>query len=155
MAEINYLNGVATNALLLEKMALQQELIETQRKLIEAQKQALEAQKQALSLQKKLNKLTPKNPKDEDVFWHIASQGVRSLEAAQSDDLATVQRFGHWIDKFGEKYIKPHVSPKVYIECHNQMSRGLPERIAELRTKAELQSGNNGHSTKITITPIR
>jgi len=155
MTEMYYLNGATVNSLMLEKMALQQELIETQQKLIEAQHQAVKAQKQALSLQRRLNKTIPKNPKDEDVFWHIASNGIRSLEAAQSDDLSEVQALGNWIDKFGAKYVKPYISPKVYIEVHNQMSRGLPERIAALRTKAELESRNNGHTKKITITPIR
>ncbi len=117
--------------LLLQQNALQQQLIETQRQLIETQKQLVAAQK-------KMDKMTPKMPRSKDVFWHIASGGMMSEEAANSDDLATVRKFSNWIVAFAEKHIKPYVHQKVFIECSHQMLRGTAERIAELQTEIDL-----------------
>ena len=61
-----------------------------------------------------------------------------SKEAARSDNLETVLRFRDWNIEFAKKYIKPYVNPKVYSECLNQMTRGLSERIAQLKTEREI-----------------
>ena|SRR5437762_11962130 len=148
MEQMYYLNSAAINSLALQQMALQQQLIETQQQLIESQKQVI-------SLQRKLDKKTPKNPKDKDVFWHIASHGMMSVEAATSKDLATVRRFEEWNVRFTERHIKPYVSPKVFSECVNQMTRGLPEHIAALEIREEMRVPDNGHVPKVKITPIR
>ncbi len=123
-------------------IALQQELVETQREL-------LKTQKQVIALQKKLEKKMPKNPKDKDIFWHLASDGVRSIEAANSDDLLTLKQFYEWNLNFARKHIRPYVNPKVFGECLNQMTRGLGERISALETKQELQSRGYGYSLSI------
>lgn len=121
MNQILYLKPEALFALLFYQTMLQQQLIEAQQKIIE--------------LQKRLDDLTPKNVPDEDVFWHIASGGVMSEEAATSEDLALVLKFKKWNETFAEKHIKPYVNPLVYGECLNQMTRGLNARITELETK--------------------
>lgn len=136
-------------------VALQQQLIETQQEL-------LKAQKQIISLHKKLDRKTPKNPKDKDVFWHLVSDGLLSTDAANSDDLVTLRQFYEWNVNFAKKHIRPYVNPKVYGECLNQMTRGLGQRIAELQTKEELRIRDNGHSVSsngkkrpIEVTTIR
>src|SRR5262249_44336392 len=134
-------------ALMLHQAVLQQQVIESQQQLIAAQKQVI-------ALQKKLQKKTPKNPRDAQVYWHIASGGIMSTEAANSKDLATVRKFQEWNENFAEKFVKPYVSPKVYAECVNQMTRGLPERIAGLETQKELRIADNGHKPKVNVTPI-
>src|SRR5687767_13121860 len=101
-------------AMLFIQTCLQQQLIEAQRKIIE--------------LQERIDAMTPKNPPDEEVFWHIASNTM-SDEAANSDDVAVVRKFRQWHVDFAKKHLKPYVSPKVYGECLNQMTRGLSERI--------------------------
>lgn len=125
-------------------VALQQQLIDAQQKL-------LEAQREIISLQKIVRKMTPKHVKDTDVFWHLNSDGVSSLAAANSDDLLTVNQFQKWITDFAKKQIKPYVNPKVYGECLSQMTRGLPERSATLQTKAQLQAINSGVKASVAL----
>lgn len=98
------------------------------------QEQLIEAQQEVIDLQKQVDEMRPKEPADNEVFWHIASDGIMSHEAATSDDLALVKKFRDWNIEFAKKYIKPHVSQKVYGECLNQMTRGLSEQIAKLET---------------------
>ncbi len=98
------------------------------------QQQIIDLQRQVIELQQRIEKMTPANPPDEEVFWHVSSDGMLSDEAANSDDLATVRRFQKWNIEFAKKHIKPYVNSKVYGECLNQMTRGLPERIAKLET---------------------
>ncbi len=117
-----------------------------QKKLIETQQELLKAQKEIISLQKKLNRTTPRNPKDKDVFWHLVSDGLLSTDAANSDDPMTLRQFYEWNVNFAKKHIRPYVSPKVYGECLNQMTRGLGDRIAALETQNELRSRGNGHN---------
>jgi hypothetical protein len=124
MKRFYYLPFEMIYAWLFRQSALQQELIEAQQQIIE--------------LQKKIDKLTPKNPSDKQTYWHISS-GMLSDEAANSDDIVTVRKFQKWNINFAKKYIKPYVSPKVFAECLNQMTRGLPERIGELETKKALE----------------
>src|SRR5258708_39822518 len=131
MEQMHYVSNATLNALLLQLASTQKQLIDTQQELIKSQKRVVR-------LQNKLIKTTPKDPKDEDVFWHIASSGQMSLEAANSKDLATVRKCEEWNIKFAEKHIKPHVSQNVFSECVNQMTRGLPERIATLETQEQL-----------------
>jgi hypothetical protein len=116
----------------IDVVSLQQQLIETQQKLIATQKQVIK-------LQKRIDKLTPKNLKDEDIFWHIASGGIMSDEAANSSDITMLRGFESWLNNFAKKYIKPYVNPKVYSECVNQMTRGLPTRIADLQTRDDIR----------------
>lgn len=149
MGAMCYVSNTAISLIMLQQMALQQQLIDTQQQLVESQKQVV-------ALQKKLDRKKPKTPKDEDVFWHIASGGMLSTEAANSQDLITVRKFQEWNIKFAEKYIKPYVDPKVYSECVTQMTRGLPERAASLQTRnellfmqvGELPSSGNGKTVK-------
>ena len=103
------------------------------------QQQVIDLQAQVIALQERIDKMTPKNPSDEEVLWHVASGGLMSNDAAQSDSIATVRRFRTWNINFAKKHIKPYVNPKVYAECVNQMTRGLSERIAELETEHELK----------------
>ena len=89
------------------------------------QQQLLEAQQTIIELQRRIDKMTPKVLPDEDVFWHLASGGVMSDEASNSDDVAVVRKFKQWNMDFARKNIKPYVNPQVYSECVNQMTRGL------------------------------
>lgn len=130
-------------------------LICLQQQLIETQQELLKAQKQIIALQRKLDKKTPKTPKDTDVFWHLVSDGVLSTEAANSDDLLTLMQFYEWIVNFAKKHIRPYVNPKVYGECLNQMTRGLNLRIAMLETKEELRLRTNGHSRNLNVSSVR
>lgn len=106
-----------------------------QQQLIEAQSELASAQKQVIALQKKIDKMTPKNIPDAEIFWYMAS-GMYSNDAAQSDDPAVVKRLLDWNTAFAKKHIKPYVNPKVFGECLNQMTRGLTERLSELEGKA-------------------
>ena len=110
-----------------------------QQELIEAQRQLAAAQREVLRLERALKKKSPKNPPDKQTFWHLAS-GMFSTEAANSDDLKTVEQFSQWLELFARKNIKPYVNPKVYGECLNQMRRGIPERLAELETREEFRA---------------
>ncbi|MEP7290063.1 MAG: hypothetical protein ABI947_30310 [Chloroflexota bacterium] len=130
-------------------------LIAVQQQLIQTQQDLLKAQKQIISLQKQLNKQTPKNPRDKDIFWHLASDGLLSTEAANSGDLITLKQFYEWNVNFAKKYIRPYVNPKVYGECLNQMTRGLAARISALETQAELGLRGNGHSRNGNSTSVR
>lgn len=95
--------------------------------------------------------MTPKEPKDKDVIWHLHSEGLTSMEAANSKDLDTLRYFQNWIIAFANKHIKPYVHPKVYSECLNQMTRGLPERIAKQQTLKDFAviSGNQEPNIEI------
>jgi hypothetical protein len=64
------------------------------------------------------------------------SNGIMSEEAANSDDLRLVRKFYDWNMAFAKKHIKPYVNQQVYSETVNQMTRGLPKRMAELETKS-------------------
>jgi hypothetical protein len=103
---------------------LQQQLVESQRKIIE--------------LQQRIDEMMPKNAPDQEISWHIASNGIMSEEAASSEDIATVRKFKDWNVGFAQKHIKPYVNPQVYGECLNQMTRGLSTRIAELETRQRI-----------------
>lgn len=138
MKDMYYLSGTTIMTMLLQQIACQQQLIE-------AQQQIIESQRENAKIQRKLDKMKPSTPKDKDIFWHLVSDGLSSHEAATCDDLITVLQFDEWINKFGAKHIKPYVNPKVYNECLNQMSRGLPQRIAQLRTQKERSSSDVGH----------
>lgn len=148
MEQMYHISHATMNALLLQ-------LASTQKRLIDTQQELMKSQKRVISLHKKLEKKVPLNPRDENAFWHIASGGMMSFEAANSKDLATVRKFEEWNIQFAEKYIKPYVSPKVFSECVNQMTRGLPERIATLETQEELRLLNNGHKSKTPASSVR
>lgn len=124
----NNLHYITTAVLLqwfIERIALQQELIEAQQKVI--------------ALQQRIDGMTPKNAPDEEILWHIASDGIMSKEAAQSSDVKVVKKFLKFNQDMAKKHIKPYVNPKVYMECLQQMTRGLPERIAELESAAHFK----------------
>lgn len=125
MKNLHFITTKAVLSMYASQMALQQQLVEAQQKIIALQQQVLD--------------MTPKNAPDDELHWHIHSKGILSSEAANSDDLELVQRFSDWIDTFARKYIKPYVNPTVYGECHNQMNRGLAQRLAELTTKRDMQ----------------
>ena len=118
-----------------KKMSLEALLLQQ----IELQKQLIEAQQKVIELQAKIDEMTPKNAPDEELHWHIASGGMTSTAAAESENLETVKKFRDWNVSFAKKHIKPYVNPKVYGECLNQMTRGLSDRIAELETKKHQQ----------------
>lgn len=101
------------------------------------QQQVMDLQQQVIELQQRVDQLTPKDPPDEEAFWHLNADGLLSSEAAASDDVSVVRRFLRWNTDFAKKYIKPHVSHKVYGETLNQMTRGLNERIAELEKSSK------------------
>ena len=101
------------------------------------QAQLIEAQQQIIELQNQLSEKQPITPKDEEAFWHVAANGLLSTEAAESNDVVTVKKFLDWNVDLAEKHVKPYVNPKVYGEVVNQMTRGLPERIAHLQTRRE------------------
>jgi hypothetical protein len=123
MNNLHFITTKTLLSLLFQQMSLQQQLIE--------------AQEQIIALQKQVESLSPKTPKDKEVFWHVASGGTLSIEAASSDDISTLRKFRKWNIDFAKKHIQPYVNPKVFSECVNQMTRGLSERIAELETKTE------------------
>ena len=104
-------------------------------KQVALQQQIIDLQAQVIALQQQIDAMTPKNPPDSEVIWHIASGGMKSQEAAESTDAAVVRRFLKWNQEMAVKHIKPYVNPKVFMECLNQMTRGLPSRVAELETR--------------------
>jgi len=122
MTQILYMKSEMLIAFLFYQTMLQQQLIETQQKVIE--------------LQQQIDDMTPKAIVEKDDFWHITSGGILSEEAANSEDVAIVRKFKDWNVTFAQKHIKPYVNPQVYSETLNQMTRGLPTRLAELETKA-------------------
>lgn len=103
---------------------------------ISLQAQLLEAQQKVIELQARIDEMTPPNPPDDEVYWHISS-GMLSTEAANSNNIVTLKKFRQWNINFANRNILPYVSPKVYGECLNQMTRGLSEKIATLETKAD------------------
>lgn len=119
---LHYITTAVLLQWFIERMMLQQELIQTQQKLI--------------ALQQRIDNMTPKNAPDEELLWHIASGGIMSKEAAQSNDIKIVKKFLKFNQDLAKKHIKPYVNPKVYMECLQQMTRGLPERVAELESDA-------------------
>lgn len=128
-------------------------LVKSLKRQIALQQQLIDAQQKIIELQQELSEKTPANPDDNDVFWHIASGGIMSQEAATSDDLAVVRQFQQWNIDFAKKYIKPYVNPKVFSECLNQMTRGLNERIAEIERKKaeEKMPAGDGQVIKLAI----
>lgn len=131
MNNLHYMTSKTLVSWMLNQLTLQQQLVDTQAEL-------LAAQKQIIALQKRIDKMTPKNAPDKEVLWHVHS-GMFSKEAAGSDDLETVEGFLKWINGFSRKHLRPYIDPKVYMECLGQMTRGLPERIAELKTRQDIE----------------
>ncbi len=149
MNPVYYLNSKMLSVFLLQQLALQQELIATQQQLIEAQQENI-------ALQRRIDKMTPKKPKDKDIFWHLVSDGISSTDAANSTDPITVRQFRDWNVNFAKKFIKPFVNDKVYGECLNQMTRGLAERMADLENKQweashpnKSKNSNEGNKTSL------
>ena len=144
MKNLQLITQNAIIAMVMQQMIVQQQLLEAQQKIIE--------------LQQRIDQLTPKNPSDKEVFWHVASEGVLSNEAANSNNVKEVKRFLDWNVQFAQKFVKPYVSPTVYSECLNQMTRGLPERIAKLETqsssKKETKSGKPDNSSRVIQLPL-
>lgn len=114
------------------------------------QQQLIEAQRQIIELQKRIDEMTPANPPDKEIFWHIHSGGMFSDEAAASDDVDVLQRFMDWNVSFAREHIKPYVNPKVYGECLNQMTRGLSERIASLQAQKPTTENLSGNLKVVT-----
>ena len=102
-----------------------------------AQCKLIETQQKVIELQEQVRAMTPTLP-DEDVQWHTYSGGLISEESAKSKDPEMVREFYNWILAFGKKYVQPFVSPKVYMEVMNQMTRGLTGRLAEIETVEKL-----------------
>lgn len=125
MNNIIYMKPEALIGLLFAYTVMQEEMINSQKKVIE--------------LQQRIDSITPKPIVEKDEFWHIASGGVLSEEAAKSEDLAIVKKFKDWNVSFAQKNLKPYLNPQVYSETLNQMTRGLPARIAELESIAEIE----------------
>ncbi len=113
------------------------------------QEELIQSQQQVIELQKRLDEVTPKPIVEKDEFWHIVSGGVLSEEAAKSEDVKIVRRFKDWNISFAQKHLKPYINPQVYNETLNQMTRGLPSRIAELETAAEIERLEKMGSKKV------
>lgn len=124
MAKIHYTSENMLAAMYMQQMMLQAQLIEAQQKII--------------ALQEELDDRKPETPSDDEVFWHIHS-GTYSTDAATSQKLTLVQQFLDWNVALAENHLKPYVNPKVYSEVLNQMTRGLPEHLANLKTRAEIK----------------
>ncbi|GEM_PF-1890134 len=141
MRQMIYMSITALSKMLLRQSALQQQVIELQQ--------------QVIVLQRQVNAMTPKNAPDEKIFWHLASDGILSEEAAHSNDVQVLRRFQQWNTAFAKKFIKPYVNPKVFGECLNQMTRGLSTRIGELEREqisAPVQpSGSVQHKVTLKI----
>lgn len=131
------LNDKVLTALLVQQAILQQQLIEAQQEII--------------ALHRKIDRMTPKKAKDKNIFWHLVSDGLSSVEAAKSTDPITVRQFRDWIVKFARKHIKPYVNDKVYGECLNQMTRGLAERVADLENDS-WERARSGNPTQPSLT---
>jgi hypothetical protein len=125
MKNLHYITTAILLQWFIERIALQQQLIETQQ--------------QVIALQQRIDQMTPKNAPDEEILWHIASGGIMSKEAALSEDVRVVKKFLKWNQDMAKKNIKPYVNPKVYMECLQQMTRGLPERVALLETRHQMK----------------
>ena len=108
------------------------------------QQQLVEAQRKVIELQARIDAMTPKNAPWSEILWHVAS-GMYSLDAATSNDLATVIRFRDWLNEFAKAHIKPYVNPTVFGECLTQMTRGLSDQIAKL----EMQKLMRGEPVQI------
>ncbi len=134
MSNLNYISKNALMRIFLYQMTLQAQLLEAQQEIIDLQKQLLA--------------LKPDTPDDKEVFWHVKSNGQLSIDAAESDRLEVVQAFLDWNISLANEHVKPYVNPKVYGEVLNQMTRGLPEKISDLKTEKEIKdftsSSNNG-----------
>lgn len=111
-------------SLIFRQVALQEELLQVQRENIE--------------LRKQLKELTPTNPKGDEWSFHKTT-GVLSADIAKSSDLTEVKKFNEWLSWFGDKFLKPYVHSRVYMEAMTHMRRGLAERIAELQTLEDLK----------------
>jgi hypothetical protein len=141
MRNVQFITTQMLINLLLQQMVLMQKLSEAQEKIIH--------------LQDYIADKTPETPADEDVFWHVYSKGIMSTEAAESSDVALLRRFLAWNLNFAEKYLQPYVDPLVYSEAVNQMTRGLPERIAELEGKKSSESHKaDGEADNIIQLPL-
>jgi len=108
-----------------------------QQKLMDMQQQVIAMQQKVIVLQQQIDDMRPKAISEQEEFWHLVSKGIMSEEAANSDDLRLVRKFYDWNMAFANKHIKPYVNPQVYSETVNQMTRGLPKRMAELETKSQ------------------
>ena len=115
---------------------LQQQLTNMQQQMIETQQKMIDMQQKVITLQQQIDEMRPKAISEQEVFWHLASNGVMSEDAAKSEDIRLVRKFHQWNVDFAKKHIKPYVNPQVYGEALNQMTRGLPTRMAELETKS-------------------
>lgn len=139
MSKIYYMTSQNLLTMLLNQAVLQEQLNAAQQRVIELQDELNAAQQDIIELQQQVNAANPPTPDDKEVFWHLASGGVMSKEAADSDDLAQVSQFLEWNLQFAEQHIKPYVDPLVFSETVTQMTRGLSERIAELETRQYIQ----------------
>ncbi len=101
------------------------------------EQQLLEAQQEIIRLQRELLTLKAPQP-DDDVHWHLTSGGELAEAILAGDDLEKLQKLRDWVFSFGKKYIKPYVHPEAYAEVIAHMMRGIPERLAELETLAEI-----------------
>jgi len=142
MTHILYVKSEMLIAFLFYQTMLQQQLIEAQQTIIE--------------LQQRVDDMSPKPVIEKDEFWHILSGGILSEDAAKSDDLKVVRAFKDWNVEFAQKHIKPYVNPQAYNEALNQMTRGLPTRIAELETKSVLSklAKSNSSVLKLDDAPV-
>lgn len=137
MTNLHFVTSKTLLTIYMQQMMVQQQLIDAQQKIIE--------------LQEQVDALTPKNPPDTEVFWHIKSKGVLSTDAANSDDINVVRSFRDWNLKLAKDHIRPYVSPKVYGETVNQMTRGLAERLACLETQSDLNQSPKKPKKRKTI----
>ena len=112
-------------AMMLRQIALQEELLECKRENIE--------------LRKQLKALTPVNPKGDEWSWHKTHDMVQAEAAAGSDELQKVRQYNDWLTWFGEKFLKPYVHARVYMEAMSHMRRGLASRLAELETREDMK----------------
>lgn len=129
MTNLMYMKPEVLFAWLFYQSMLQQQLMNMQQQVIDMQQKVIE-------LQQQIDDMRPKPISEQEVFWHLVSNGVMSEDAANSDDIRLVRKFYDWNMDFAKKHIKPYVNPQVYSEALNQMTRGLPARMARLETKS-------------------
>lgn len=91
----------------------------------------VEAQRKIIELQQKVQDMTPPQPTDMEVHYHMQT-GVFAEDAAESESIAVVEAYQRWVMAFAVKFIKPYVNQKVFQEVTTHMTRGLITHISDL-----------------------
>lgn len=91
----------------------------------------VEAQRKIIELQQKVQDMTPPQPTDMEVHYHLQT-GMFSEDAADSNSVPVVEAYQRWVMAFAVKFIKPYVNQKVFQEVTTHMTRGLISHISDL-----------------------